>query len=217
MVKNEKNRESMVSFFFRPRPQDWGDMELTVDFTLPERSVMVHQLKTHFFSSPQAPAKFTGRFRDRLDNGSLVIAVELQVRMAGGYRVEGNLVSEDGQPIAHARVDAKLAGGAVWVDLLFFGKIFHDKKIPGPYKLAAAHGQQLNLPINPEDLNLPPEQVARILAATEQTEPPKRSMLPWMGEFRTDRYAINQFSEAEYDSEFKRERIAELEKLAATR
>ena len=215
IVKNDSGAMASVSFFFRPRSQDWGDMELTVDFSLPERGLMPHQLKTHFFSSPQAPAKFTGKFRDRLDTGSLVIAVEIQVRLPGSYRIEGNLMSDDGQPLAHARADARLAGGSTWVDLQFFGKIIRDKRIPGPYKLTSVRGQQMNLPINPDDLTLPPEQVARILAATEQTEPPKRAMLPWLGEFKTERYAVSQFSDAEYDSEFKRERLAELERLAA--
>lgn len=216
IIKNDRSTPFSVSFFFKPRPQDWGDMELTIDFVLPERTASyIHQLKTHFFSSPQAPAKFTGRVRDRLDNGSLIIAAEVEVRLPGSYRIEGNLMADDGQAVAHARVDARLGGGSHWVDLLFFGRILREKRLPGPYKFTGLRGQQMNLPINPDDLSLPSEQVAKILASTEQNEPPKRAMQPWWGEYLTERYALSQFSDAEYDSEFKRERIAELQKLAA--
>jgi len=205
-----------IAFLFRPRQQDWGDMELTVDFALPdENSPHIHQLKTHFFSSPQAPAKFTGNFRERLDKGSLIIQAELQVRLVGNYRLEANLLAADGTPVAHARSEGKLGGGTQWAEFLFFGKVLRDSRQPGPYKLTGLRGQQLNLPINPEMLSLPPEQVEKILASTEQTEPIKRAIIPWIGEYRTEAYQLNQFSDAEWDSEFKRERIKELERLAA--
>jgi hypothetical protein len=213
--KNEKAPVSVV-FVYRPRPQDWGDMELSVDFLIPEeKSSFIHRLKVHFFSSPEAPAKFLGKFNERIDNGSLIISAEINVRKPGPYRIEGILTTEDGQPIGHARVDSRLGGGSQWVDLLFFGKIFHDKGIPGPYKLAALHGAQQNLPISPEALTGPPDQVDKLIQMTEQTEPIKRSMLPWQGDYRTFAYTLKTFSFAEYDSEFKRERISELEKLAA--
>ena len=191
-------------------------MELTVDFALPEeKTPHLHQLKTHFFSSPQAPAKFTGKFQERLDKGSLIVQAEVQVRLAGNFRLEANLLAADGTPVAHARSETRLGGGVQWVEFLFFGKVLRDGRQPGPYKLSGLRGQQVNLPISPELLALPPEQVEKILASTEQSEPIKRAIIPWIGEYRTEAYQLNQFSDAEWDSEFKRERIAELEKLAA--
>jgi hypothetical protein len=217
VVKNDAKSPISVSFFFKPRQSDWGDMELTVDFALAEeKTSYIHQLKTHFFSSPQAPAKFTGKFHERLENGSLIVSAEVQVRLSGSYRIEANLMADNPEPLAHARTDVKLGGGTQWVDLLFFGKILRDRRVPGPYVLTGLRGQQMNLPISPDDLNLPPEQVERILANTQQTEPIKRGILPFLGEYRTEKYQLSQFSDAEYDSEFKRERIAELEKLANT-
>ncbi len=213
--KNDRAPVSVV-FAYRARPQDWGDMELAVDFLIPEeKSSFIHRLKVHFFSSPEAPAKFTGKFNERIDNGSLILSVEVNVRKPGPYRIEGNLTTDDGQPIAHARVDSRLGGGAQWVDLLFFGKIFHDKGMPGPYKVAALYGAQQNLPINPDALTGPPDQVDKMIQMTEQTEPIKRALLPWQGDYHTSAYPLKTFSFAEYDSEFKRERIGELEKLAA--
>lgn len=215
IVKNDAKTPVSISFFFRPRQSDWGDMELTVDFTLPDEKVsFVHQLKTHFFSSPQAPAKFTGKFQERLEKGSLIVATELQVRLAGSYRIEANLIADNGEPIATARADARLSGGTQWVDLQFFGKILRDRRIAGPYKVNGLRGQQMNLPINPDDLTLPPEHVEKMLAMTQQTEPIKRGIIPWIGEYRTEKYQLNQFSDAEYDSDFKRERLAELQKYA---
>lgn len=205
-----------IAFLFKPRQQDWGDMELTVDFALAEeKTPHLHQLKTHFFSSPQAPAKFTGKFQERLDKGSLVVQTEIQVRLAGNYRLEANLLAADGTPVAHARSETKLGGGTQWVEFLFFGKVLRDARMAGPYKLSGLRGQQVNLPISPEILALPPDQVEKILASTEQSEPIKRAIIPWIGEFRTEPYQLNQFSDAEWDSEFKRDRIAELGRLAA--
>lgn len=212
--RNEKGQPSIL-FTFKPRKQDWGDMELTVDFTIPnDKPTTTHRQRVHFFSSPDAPAKFTGNFRERLENGSLVISVELQVRLPGSYRIEGNLTSQSGEPIAHARVDADMTGGNQWADLLFFGKIFRDKAIPSPFKLAAVYGAQQNLPINPDALTGPPDQVAKLLANTEQTEPIKRSVLPWIAGYNTLVYPLTAFSKDEFDSPFKRERISELESLA---
>ena len=88
---------------YQPRQEDWGDMSLSVDFVVPaEKEKFTHTLKTHFFSSPVAPAQFRGVAGERIDNGSLIITVEVNARFAGRYTIEANLFNDEG-PVAIAR------------------------------------------------------------------------------------------------------------------
>ena len=200
---------------YQPRQEDWGDMSLSVDFVVPaEKEKFTHTLKTHFFSSPVAPAQFRGVAGERIDNGSLIITVEVNARFAGRYTIEANLFNDEG-PVAIARTDARLAAGPQNVDLQFFGKIFHDQNAPGPYKLVGLRGQQDTAPLDPEDLNKSPEEVEKLLAKLESTEPHRRQIPTWDGTYSTEPYKLDVFSGAEYDSPAKRERIEELRALAA--
>ncbi len=208
--------EWVTELEFKPQPQDWGEMDLAVKFSIhAEKPGFVHEKKVTFFSSPVAPAKFTGKFAEKLENGSLVLSVELDVRMPGRYTVEGNLFTTDDRPVAHVRADARLTGGKQMVDLLFFGKIFHDQGAGGSYVLKGVRGIQDTGPLDPELLNRPVKEVEKIIETTRTTEPDRR-VIPWFKEsFKTKAYKLEDFSPAEFDSDQKRERIKELEKLAA--
>lgn len=208
--------EWVTTLEFKPQPQDWGDMDLAVKFSVPaEKPAFVHEKKVTFFSSPVAPARFTGKFNEKIENGSLIVGVELDVRMPGRYTVEGNLFTSDDRPVAHVRTDARLTGGKQMVDLLFFGKIFHDQGAGGPYVLKGVRGIQDTGPLDPELLNRPVAEVEKIIEKTRTTEPDRRVIPWWKDSFKTKTYRLEDFSEAEFDSDLKRERIKELEKLAA--
>lgn len=205
----------VTTFVFRPKREDWGNMDLAVKFKLPaEGSGHTHELKTHFFSSPVAPAQFTGNFRERLENGSLVISAELEVRMPGRYEIQANLFAQDQTPIASAKTYQKLTGGRQFVDLLFFGKLFHDYGQGGPYVLTGAHGLQDTDPLDPDKLSGPPDEVEKLIQSTRTTEPNRRVIPRFKGNFVTQPYSVSDFSEKEYDSDEKRERIEELTRLA---
>lgn len=205
----------VTSFLFRPKRDDWGNMDFAVKFKLPaEGSGFVHELKTHFFSSPVAPAQFTGSFRERIENGSLVISAELDVRMPGRYEVQANLFAQDETPIATSKVYQKLTGGRQFVDLLFFGKLLHDQGAGGPYTLTGVHGLQDTDPLDPEKLSGPPDEVEKLIQGARTTEPNRRVIPRFKGKFVTQPYSLNDFSSSEYDSEEKRARMEELGKLA---
>lgn len=204
-----------TTFVFRPKRDDWGNMDFAVKFKLPaEGSGFVHELKTHFFSSPLAPAQFTGNFRERTENGSLVISAELDVRMPGRYEVQANLFAQDETPIGTSKVYQKLTGGRQFVDLLFFGKLLHDQGSAGPYILMGLHGLQDTDPLDPEKLSGPADEVEKMIQSARTTEPNRRVIPRFKGKFVTQPYSLNDFSQSEYDSPEKQERIQELGKLA---
>ena len=82
-------------------------MHLTVNFENEgDESGAKHSLSTHFFSSPVAPARFTGAFREEFREGSLFIAAEVAVTKPGNYTIEANLMDARDEPVAFARADA---------------------------------------------------------------------------------------------------------------
>jgi hypothetical protein len=128
---DESAGDRIYTLEFRPRQSDWADMHLTVNFLIEsDTTSFTHSLATHFFSSPVAPARFTGNFSEKIDHGSLVVTAELDVVKAGNYTIEANLMG-DSAPVAFARQDANLRSGKQTVDLLFYGKVFHDRDVPG--------------------------------------------------------------------------------------
>ncbi len=85
------------------------------------------------YSAPDA--RPTGRFRDRLVDGSLVIDVEVEVSRAGRFHVEGSLFTLRGEGVAWAQYAAQLQPGRAWLPLTFYGLAIREKGLDGPYVL----------------------------------------------------------------------------------
>jgi hypothetical protein len=85
------------------------------------------------YSNPSA--RLTGRYRDTVRNGNLVIAAEVDVREAGRFHLSGTLYSMKGDPIGTAQAAANLEPGKQWIKLSFYGLMFHDRKVAGPFRL----------------------------------------------------------------------------------
>lgn len=87
------------------------------------------------------PASFTGRFLEKLENGSLYVDAEVESQREGAVQVAANLFAADGTtPVAESVVPAMLTRGRSWVRLEFYGLVFHDRGIPGPYVLKTLRG-----------------------------------------------------------------------------
>ncbi len=82
-------------------------------------------------------ARLTGRYRDRLQDGNLVIAAEVEVTQAGRFHLAGTLAKVAGEPIGVAQNALAREPGRHWVELNFFGLMFHDRQAAGPYRLAS--------------------------------------------------------------------------------
>ncbi len=207
-------KDNRVSIRYRPRREDWGNVAMKVDFAIPgAASVPVQTRSAVFFVSPETPAVFTGIIDEGLVDGSLVVTVGLNVRRAGRYEIEANLFGTEGQPITYAREKVRLRAGPQSVKLLFFGKIFHDRNVSGPYLLRGLRGHQ-DTGLDPDILLLPPDEVTRRLAARHGPAIPDRRIIPpFEKEHRTVAYPLAEFSNREYDSPEKRERLRRLQEM----
>lgn len=82
-------------------------------------------------------ARLTGRYRDRLVDGDLVVSAEVEVAEAGRFHLAGTLAAADGDPLAWAQAAAELAPGRHWLDLAFYGLALRERGVAGPYRLAS--------------------------------------------------------------------------------
>ncbi len=85
------------------------------------------------YSDPSA--HLTGRYRDVLRDGNLVIAAEVEVTERGRFHLAGTLYSMAGEPIGYAQAAAELEPGRQWIELSYYGLLFHDRQAAGPYRL----------------------------------------------------------------------------------
>ncbi|GBF51650.1 hypothetical protein LPTSP4_31880 [Leptospira ryugenii] len=214
MDGDERKGDLVYTFHFRPQRTDWADFYLTTKFTIDaDETHSIHSLSHHFFSSPIAPANFTGRYEDYLSEGSLLIEVELDVKEVGRYTIEANLMTETGEPIAYARRDQKLNTGKQRVALLFFGRAITKRRENGPFHMTFLRGE-LNTDVIQEDmLSLPPEQVDIALRSVRDDRPKKKLIPYWDDEITTKAYLLSEFKADIYESDEKQNRIAELKAL----
>lgn len=152
-------------------------------------------LVASFSVAAAAPARFTGKVSERLADGSLYVDVEIDVAKAGRYRIFANLEG-DGGLLAYAKEDRDLPTGRQTVPLLFFGKILRDAGVQGPLVVTNLRGLRFDFERDPGGMTHQPLQ-------------------PIARAYETARYQPSDFSPDEWESEYKRERLVELEALAA--
>lgn len=80
-------------------------------------------------------ARPTGRFRDRLADGSLVVDVEIEVFRPGRFHVEGSLFTLAGEGVAWAQNAARFQPGRHWFPLTFYGLAIREQGFGGPFLL----------------------------------------------------------------------------------
>lgn len=98
------------------------------------------RLRIHFTPVSGIPATFTGRTKHAIDEGSLVVEVEMEVAAAGYYLLDCNLWTLDDQPVVWTRFKGSLNSGRQWVPLRFFGKAILDVGLQPPFRLGQLRG-----------------------------------------------------------------------------
>jgi hypothetical protein len=84
----------------------------------------------------QPYARLTGNFRDRVENGDLVIEAEVSVLRRAEFHINGSLYgAADQQQIAWAEASRSLRAGTSWLPLKFHGLILREQQVNGPYLL----------------------------------------------------------------------------------
>ncbi|MCB1320033.1 MAG: hypothetical protein KDK34_07260, partial [Leptospiraceae bacterium] len=191
----------------------WGSLTLEVRARVPgiEDEVTLTQ---GFYSSPIAPARFTGNASERLEKGSLLIDVELDVERECRYSLHANLYSViDDQPTHWASVDEILKPGRQVVSFKFFGKVFHDGGYEGKFQLRDLRGTCENLPFPASWIGDPTK-----IKAIEQAPPVDEPLLLYVPytdfTYTTRSYRLSDFSEDEWSSDEKNRRLDRLQNLA---
>ncbi len=129
--------------------------------------------------NPQVPAAWTG-VREALEAGSLVFYAKALVAQAGRYVVSARVDDANGQPFALLQFNDEVAAGQREFKLQLFGALIRDKKPAFPLQLRDVDGFLLIPDKFPDRANL-----AR-----------------WAGVVHTSgRYALDKFSDAEWNSE----------------
>lgn len=82
-------------------------------------------------------ARLTGRYRDSIVDGNLVVQAEVQVDAAARFHLEATLAETDGTPLAWAQNAQTLEAGTGWIALTYWGLILRERGAAGPYQLSS--------------------------------------------------------------------------------
>ena len=144
----------------------------------------------HITWTPPAavPARFTGRLDDRIDRGSLLVNVGVEVYRSGWYLIDANLYDADDRPVAWARFKGELSSGDQVVPLEFFGKAILDADPTPPFRVGELRGARY----------------------VEGRDPDHEQMVPLDGRYETETAELGALSAAPWDSEHKRAKLRRL-------
>ncbi len=117
-----------------PVPELAAQYLVAVEAALPG-GALVHGSGGFLYARPWA--KPTGVVRDSLRDGNVVVAVEVEVARAGRFHLAGTLATLDGRALGSAQNALSLQPGRHWIELSFFGLMFHERGAAGPYRLAS--------------------------------------------------------------------------------
>jgi len=158
---------------------------LYVEFAYDGSQSQLATLNVAYNPARTVPAEFTGQFREALENGSLVIYAGIEVFQPGYYLLDCNLFDRDAQPVAWTRFKGNLDQTSTEVPLRFFGKIFRDRNPTSPFRIGQLRGGRY----------------------VESHDPGLEMMRPFDGEYTTQEYSLDQFSDTEWDSAHKQHMI----------
>jgi hypothetical protein len=78
-------------------------------------------------------AHLTGRYRDEIVDGSLVVSAEVQVDAEARFHLEATLAERDGTPLGWAQNAIVLPPGTAWIPLTYWGLMLRERGADGPY------------------------------------------------------------------------------------
>ena len=80
-------------------------------------------------------AELTGEYRDQIVDGNLVVSAQVEVTREGRFHLAGSLAAGN-EPFATSQTAVVLEPGLHWIDLDFYGLMFHDRQAKGALRLA---------------------------------------------------------------------------------
>lgn len=149
--------------------------------------------------TPELPAVWTGQVREAIEDGALVFTLRTEVRLPGRYIVSGRVDDAHGRPFALLTFNDLLGPGPGEVRLALFGKLLRDQ---------AQSDRPPVLPLTLRDVD------GYLLK--ENTDPDRALMPRLEGKVHTSKdYALDGFSDAEWQSEERTRYLTEFAKDAA--
>jgi hypothetical protein len=167
--------------------QGGGHVELAIEFELASGERIEDRLRFRFTPPSAIPARFTGRFSDAIEEGSLVIRAGIVVERPGFFLIDCNLFDATGAPVAWTRFKAELDRAATEVRLLFFGKAIVEAGARSPFHIGQLRGVR-----------------------HEPAGGAVEAMPSFDGPYETATYSPREFSPAEYRSPHKQAKIEHL-------
>jgi hypothetical protein len=191
----------------------WGSLTLKVRALVPGVDGETDLVQS-FYSSPIVPARFTGQFSERLENGSLYIDAVVEVLRECKFSLHANLYSlEDDEPTHWASADPILQPGRQLVSFPFYGKIFRDGGYQGRFELRDLRGTCENMPFPASWLG-DPSKIQAIEKAPAKDEPVLLYIPYTDATYKTRAYRLEEFSDAEWQAAEKTQRLQRLRELA---
>jgi hypothetical protein len=214
---------STCTFLWKPPSADkkyWGALELQVTLSV-EGTADEFVARQSFYSSPMVAGRFNGQFTEHLENGSLVIDAGVNVQSRMVCFISANLYSADKEtPTQFVQRRMIVDPSMKSISFTFFGKIFRDYGYEGTFRLQDMKAQCENLPYPPEWFmdSLAHQAELQTFRDNHQTASPEPTRIYF--EYNTDtyvtrRYAINDFSDEEWQSPAKTRKLEALQKVAA--
>lgn len=164
-------------------------LQLSVTFDADNEARQSTAINIEYTPSESIPARFTGGFSERVDAGSLLVDAEIEVYRPGYYVVDANLWS-NGEPVAWTRFKGELSAASKSLPLEFFGKVLRESGLAGPYLVAQLRGFRF------DEARAPDQDRIETAELSHETLP----------------YALEVFSDQDWDSERKRRKIEALQR-----
>jgi hypothetical protein len=166
-----------------------GDLRLTVGVRVNGEQ---GEVSFPFVYTGEPPARFTGAAREAVEDGSLALYVGVEIHRAGRYLIVGRLYDAGDRPVALLQQNDIVDTTAREVRLLAFGKLLRDAGAVSPFSLRDVQGWRM----------------------VEGGYPDRELLEMWAGPYKTAAYATEAFSDREWDSPSKRNRLAGLQQIA---
>lgn len=167
-------------------PEHHGPVALVARYRIADLPEREERIRVFVTPAAAVPARFTGNFRDRVEDGSLLVEVGIEVDLPGFYRLDANLYKGT-TPVGWATYKGTLGRSDGTAPLRFFGKVIHDAGHAGPYEVGEVRGYLFR----------------------EAEFPDRLHMRSYRERWQTEAWKLSQFSDDEWDDP-QRRRMVEL-------
>ncbi len=135
--------EGQYQYAFQPgtlkKVQNHGYIKYLLSWQFPGEEPVRSEVVVHH--THQVPARYTGEFGEIVLQGNLVLKVGLEVFLPGSFNLSLLLFDESGKnPVAYVNQVKRLEPGKQMVEFVYYGLVFHDAGMAGPYTVTSARG-----------------------------------------------------------------------------